>query len=142
MRRWLAEACAEESVAAGRTVEPVCAKAAGRLLSLGPRDGADGGPRRAPGLGLGAGLGPGAVLSVRGGPAVEVSAGRAGGWFLDEGCPSFSVKVFHPLGFPRCHAPLSSLWDTRANSGNLYSSSSTLVPEHIMTFSLLRVTVD
>lgn len=62
-----------------RAAEPACAKAAGRLRSPGQCDGAGGGSRRAPGLGLGAGLGPGVVLSVRSGPAVEVSAGRAGG---------------------------------------------------------------
>ena len=78
----------------GPAAEPACAKAAGSLWSPGQCDGASGGSRRAPGLDLRAGLGSGAVLSVRGGPTVEVSAGRAGGWFLDEGCPSFSVKVF------------------------------------------------
>lgn len=94
VRRWQEEACAEESVEVGPAAEPACAKAAGSLRSPGQCDGAGGGSRRAPGLDLRAGLGSGAVLSVRGGPTVEVSAGRAGGWFLDEGCPSFSVKVF------------------------------------------------
>lgn len=63
------KALCEESLAVSLVAERACAKAAGKLRSPGQRDG--GGSRRAPGLGLGAGLGPGAVLSVRGGPAVE-----------------------------------------------------------------------
>lgn len=44
-------------------------------MEPGKRDGAGGGSRRAPGLAVSAGLGPGPVLPVRGRPAVEVSAG-------------------------------------------------------------------
>lgn len=55
----------------GPAAEPACAKAAGSLRSPGQCDGAGGGSRRAPGLDLRAGLGSGAVLSVRGGPTVE-----------------------------------------------------------------------
>lgn len=62
---------AEESVEVGPAAEPACAKAAGSLRSPGQCDGAGGGSRRAPGLDLRAGLGSGAVLSVRGGPTVE-----------------------------------------------------------------------
>lgn len=101
VRRWPAEACRVEPVEVCRAAEPACAKAAGRLWSPGQCDGAGGGSRRSPRLGLRAGLGPGAVLSVWGGPAVEVSAGRAGGWFLDEGCPSFAVKKFSIPWGPR-----------------------------------------
>lgn len=61
----------EESVEVGPAAEPACAKAAGSLRSPGQCDGAGGGSRRAPGLDLRAGLGSGAVLSVRGGPTVE-----------------------------------------------------------------------
>lgn len=63
--------CPEESVEVGPAAEPACAKAAGSLRSPGQCDGAGGGSRRAPGLDLRAGLGSGAVLSVRGGPTVE-----------------------------------------------------------------------
>lgn len=134
VRSRLAEAGGEESVSVSRVAERACAKAAGRLRSPGQRDG--GGSRRAPGLGLGAGLGPGAVLSVPGRPAVEVSAGRAaGGWFL-EGCPSL-LKFSIP-------------WDPRVLTRPLVLSgthglslviSSVLIPEHIMTFSFLCITV-
>lgn len=78
-RRWLAESPGEEPVEVGPAAEPASAKAAGKLRSPGQCDGAGGGSQRAPGLDLRAGLGPGAVLSVRGGPTVEVSAARAGG---------------------------------------------------------------
>lgn len=122
----------------GPAAEPASAKAAGKLRIPGQCDGAGGGSQRAPGLDLRAGLGPGAVLSVRGGPTVEVSAARAGGWFLDEGrCPSFSVKVFYPRGPLRCHAPLGSLWNTRDTSGNLCPSSSLITETHYGFFSLL-----
>lgn len=75
------------------------------------------------------------MLSVRGGPAVEVSAYRAGDWFL-EGCPS--LLKFSILWGPRVLTRPLVLSGTHGLSLVI---SSTLIPEHIMTFSFLCITV-
>lgn len=69
---------------------------------------------------------------------------EAGFWMEDSLLPLFKTVIWGLLPRPptRSHAPLSSLWDARASSDHGCFNSARSIPEHILTFPLLCVTVD